>query len=50
VLSLFIFFAVQVPWSMWWLRRHERGPVEELWARITYAGSETAHVATVSQR
>lgn len=35
-LSLFIFFAVQVPWSLWWLKRHERGPVEVLWARITY--------------
>ncbi|MFM8664989.1 MAG: DUF418 domain-containing protein, partial [Betaproteobacteria bacterium] len=35
-LALFIFFAVQLPWSLWWLRRHDRGPVEVLWARITY--------------
>lgn len=35
-LALFIFFAVQVPWSLWWLRRHERGPLEALWARVTY--------------
>jgi uncharacterized protein len=35
-LSLAIFFGVQVPWSLWWLRRHERGPMETLWARLTY--------------
>jgi len=35
-LSLLIFFAVQVPWSLWWLQRHERGPTEAMWARITY--------------
>jgi hypothetical protein len=40
-LALFIFFAVQVPWSLWWLRRHERGPLEALWARVTY-GPRTA--------
>lgn len=38
VLSLAIFFAVQVPWSRWWLQRHERGPMEALWARWTYGG------------
>ena len=41
-LALFIFFAVQVPWSLWWLRRHARGPVEAMWARITYRGSGAA--------
>ena len=35
-LSLAIFFIVQVPWSAWWLKRHERGPMEALWARLTY--------------
>jgi uncharacterized protein len=35
-LSLAIFFVVQVPWSAWWLKRHERGPLEALWARLTY--------------
>ncbi|MFZ4652559.1 MAG: DUF418 domain-containing protein, partial [Rubrivivax sp.] len=35
-LALVIFFAVQVPWSLWWLRHHKRGPVEAMWARITY--------------
>ncbi len=42
-LSLAIFFAVQVPWSLWWLKRYERGPVEALWARLTYGpGAERA--------
>jgi uncharacterized protein len=36
-LSLAIFFLVQVPWSLWWLKHHERGPVEALWARLTYS-------------
>lgn len=35
-LSLAIFLLVQVPWSAWWLKRHERGPLEALWARLTY--------------
>ncbi len=41
-LSVFIFFAVQVPWSYWWLRTHERGPMEALWARMTYGRSGKA--------
>ena len=42
-LSLAIFFVVQVPWSLWWLKHHERGPVEALWARLTYgAGAARA--------
>jgi len=43
VLSVFIYFGVQVPWSLWWLHRHERGPLETLWARLTY-GRATAPV------
>lgn len=39
VLSLAIFFAVQVPFSLWWMRHHERGPMEALWARLTYGRS-----------
>jgi uncharacterized protein len=35
-LALLIYFGVQLPWSLWWLRRHERGPMEALWARLTY--------------
>ena len=36
VLSLAIFFLIQVPWSIWWLSRHDRGPLEALWSRLTY--------------
>lgn len=42
VLSLAIFFCIQVPWSLWWLRRHERGPMETLWARLTYGRKPAA--------
>ena len=35
-LALAIFFGVQVPLSLWWLKTHERGPMEALWARLTY--------------
>jgi uncharacterized protein len=42
VLSLALFFGVQVPWSLWWLKHHERGPLEALWARVTYGGARRA--------
>ncbi len=45
-LAFVIYFALQVPWSLWWLRRHERGPLEALWSRLTYGGG----AATVSRR
>ncbi len=50
-LSFVIFFAVQVPWSMWWLKRHERGPLEALWSRLTYGvGTGTAGAADIKAR
>ena len=36
LLALAIFWVIQVPWSLWWLKSHERGPMEVLWARLTY--------------
>jgi uncharacterized protein len=36
VLATGIFFLVQVPLSKWWLARHELGPMEWLWRRLTY--------------
>lgn len=48
VLSLAIFFGVQVPWSLWWLARHDRGPMETLWARLTYGAKRPAAVAATS--
>ena len=50
-LSFVIFFAVQVPWSLWWLKRHERGPMEALWSRLTYGVSTgAASAASVKAR
>jgi uncharacterized protein len=41
VLAVAIFFLIQVPWSLWWLRRREQGPLERIWSRLTY-GREIA--------
>lgn len=38
-LSLGLFWLVQVPWSLWWFKRHDKGPLEALWARLTYGGA-----------
>jgi uncharacterized protein len=46
-LALAIFFVIQVPLSRWWLKRHERGPLEALWARLTY-GPSGGRAATAS--
>jgi len=35
-LALAIFFVIQLPWSVWWLRRHDSGPLEKFWSRLTY--------------
>jgi len=47
VLALLIFWLVQVPWSLWWLKTHERGPLEAAWARFTY-GRSTAQAQAVT--
>jgi uncharacterized protein len=47
LLALAIFFVIQVPWSIWWLRHHERGPMESLWAWITYGRAPMASTAAV---
>jgi uncharacterized protein len=36
LLALAIFWLIQVPWSIWWLKTRERGPLEAMWARLTY--------------
>ncbi len=48
VLALAIFWAVQVPWSLWWLKTHERGPMEALWARVTYGRRRAAPAAAAT--
>ena len=32
----FGFYALQIPFSMWWLRNHSHGPAEHLWRSLTY--------------
>ena len=46
VLSLALFFGVQVPLSLWWTRRYTRGPLEALWARLTYGRKAAAETET----
>lgn len=46
-LSVALFFCIQVPLSWWWLKYHQRGPLEALWARLTY-GRRPARPAAVS--
>ena len=48
VLSLAIFWGIQVPWSLWWMRSHERGPMETLWARLTYGRRPLAAPAQIT--
>ena len=48
LLALALFWLVQVPWSLWWLRTHDRGPLEALWARLTY-GNNRAVVPDAAQ-
>jgi uncharacterized protein len=50
VLAVFIFLAVQVPLSHWWLRHHDRGPLEALWARLTYGRRRVDTAVAVSLR
>jgi uncharacterized protein len=47
VLALAIFWGVQVPWSLWWLKRHDKGPMEALWSRLTYGTRPASSPAVV---
>ena len=49
-LALAIFFGVQVPWSLWWLKRHQRGPLEALWSRLTYGSSAAVSAIRTAPR
>ncbi len=41
LLAFAIFFVIQVPLSLWWLRRFEFGPLEYLWRTLTYGRRPT---------
>ncbi|MEO8129499.1 MAG: DUF418 domain-containing protein [Bryobacteraceae bacterium] len=32
-----VLFALQIPFSVWWLQHHEFGPMEWLWRSLTYS-------------
>jgi uncharacterized protein len=36
VLAFAIYFVIQVPLSLWWLKRFEFGPLEYVWRTLTY--------------
>lgn len=36
VLIAIVIYALQIPWSVWWLRRFQFGPMEWLWRSLTY--------------
>lgn len=42
LLAVTLFFALQVPFAHWWLARHEQGPLEAVWRRLTYGISGRA--------
>jgi uncharacterized protein len=49
-LAVAIFFVIQVPLSLWWLRYFQQGPMEALWRVLTYgtAGRQAARRVSAS--
>jgi len=43
-----IFFVVQLPLSVWWLRRFDYGPLEWIWRYATYGHRPVAAMPTAS--
>ena len=43
-----IFFALQIPFSNWWLSKYQFGPVEWLWRSLTYMKIQTWKKKTYS--
>jgi uncharacterized protein len=49
VLAFAIFFVIQVPLSLWWLRRFDMGPMEWVWRYLTYGHRPVmTHAATTA--
>jgi uncharacterized protein len=47
-ISLLIFFGIQIPFSIVWLRRFDMGPLEYVWRTLTYGYRPAAKAAFVS--
>ncbi len=50
VIAFALFFLIQIPLSRWWLHRHEHGPLEYLWRRLTYVQPAGVTPAAVAAR
>ena len=35
-----LFFLLQIRFCKWWLKNHKQGPLEGIWHRLTWLGSE----------
>jgi len=44
LLAFAIYLIVQIPLSMWWLRRFEYGPMEYLWRVLTYGRANAGSI------
>lgn len=40
-----VIYALQIPWSHWWLARFQFGPVEWLWRTLTYGRAQPFRLA-----
>ena len=46
LLLAMIIFLIQIPLSVWWLRRFQFGPIEWLWRSLTYWQCQPMRVST----
>jgi uncharacterized protein len=40
-----LFYVLMLAWSHWWLSRHNQGPMEWVWRKLTYLGGSKAERA-----
>ncbi|HUF12155.1 MAG TPA: DUF418 domain-containing protein [Longimicrobiales bacterium] len=46
LINLMFFFAIQVPFSRWWIARYRFGPAEWLWRTMTYGKRQPMRLAS----